>query len=75
MKTPKGKLGFQTGDKVCVRKNNVCFDNYAKKEVKVSNGDIFFIEEVIDEEDNRNLFRSERWREDREGRREDVKKG
>ena len=54
IKTPKGKLDFQTGDKVCVRKNIVCFDAYTEKEVKLCNGDIFFIKEVIDEEDNHN---------------------
>ena len=54
IKTHKGKLVFQTGDKVCVRKNIVCFDDYAKEEVKFCNGDIFFIKDVIDEEDNHN---------------------
>lgn len=54
IKNIKGKLDFQTGDKVCVRKNIVCFDAYTKEEVKFCNGEIFFIKEVIEEEDNHN---------------------
>ena len=54
IKTPKGKLDFQTGDKVCVRKNMVCFDAYTEEDVKFSNGEIFFIKEIIEEKDNRN---------------------
>lgn len=54
IKTPKGKQDFQTGDKVCVRKNIVCFDCYTEEEVKFCNGEIFFIKEIIEEEDNHN---------------------
>lgn len=54
IKNSKGKLDFQTGDKVCVRRNIVCFDAYTEEEVKFCNGEIFFIKEVIEEEDNHN---------------------
>lgn len=54
IKDSKGKLDFQIGDKVCVRKNIVCFDAYTEEEVKFCNGEIFFIKEVVEEEDNRN---------------------
>ena len=54
MKDAKGKLDFQVGDKVCVKKNIVCFDVFAEEEVKLCNGEIFFINEVFEEEDNRN---------------------
>lgn len=53
IKDAKGKLDFQVGDKVCVKKNIVCFDAYTEEEVKFCNGEIFFIRDVIDEEDNR----------------------
>lgn len=53
IKNCKGKYDFQAGDKVCVKKNIVCFDAYTKEDVKFCNGEIFFIKEVIEEEDNR----------------------
>jgi len=54
IKDTKGKLDFRAGDKVCVKKNVVCFDVYTEEEVKLCNGEIFFIREVFEEEDNRN---------------------
>ncbi|XP_068670444.1 DNA helicase B-like isoform X2 [Montipora foliosa] len=54
IKDAKGKLDFQVGDKVCVKKTIVCFDVHSKEDVKFCNGEIFFIREIIDEEDNRN---------------------
>lgn len=54
LKDAKGKLDFQLGDKVCVKKNTVCFDVYTKEEVKFCNGETFFIRDVLGEEDNRN---------------------
>ena len=53
IKNCKGKYVFKAGDKVCVKKNIACFDAYTKEDVKFCNGEIFFIKEVIDEEDNR----------------------
>ena len=55
IKNSKGKLDFQTGDKVCVRRNIVCFDAYTKEDVKFSNGEIFFIKDIIEEEDSHNV--------------------
>ena len=55
LKNSKGKLDFQTGDKVCVRRNIVCFDAYTKEDVKFSNGEIFFIKDIIEEVDNHNV--------------------
>lgn len=42
------------GDKVCIKKNIVCFDVYLKEDVKFCNGEIFFFWEIIEEEDNCN---------------------
>ena len=55
IKNSKGRLDFQTGDKVCVRRNTSCFDAYTKVDVKFSNGEIFFIADIIEEEDNHNV--------------------
>ena len=52
IKDAKGKLDFHVGDKVCIKKNIVCFDAYTEEEVKFCNGEIFFIRDVIDKEDN-----------------------
>ncbi|PFX33712.1 DNA helicase B [Stylophora pistillata] len=54
IKDHRGKLKFEVGDKVCVRRNVVCLDEYDKKTVKICNGEIFFIQEVIQEQDERN---------------------
>lgn len=54
IKDAKGKPDFQVGDKVCVKKNIVCFDVFAEEEVKLCNGEIFFINEVFEVKDNRN---------------------
>lgn len=55
-----GKPNFQVGDKVCVRRNVQCFDAYGKKDVKLCNGEIFFIKGIIEEIDEqkkkKNIF-------------------
>lgn len=53
LKTPRGKDDFRIGDKVCIRKNKECFDAGTETEVKLSNGEIFFIENISVEKDNR----------------------
>ena len=55
IKNSKGRPDFRTGDKVCVRRNISCFDAYSKEDVKFSNGEIFFITDIIEEEDNHNV--------------------
>ncbi|XP_068698172.1 DNA helicase B-like isoform X1 [Montipora foliosa] len=54
LKNDKGKVDFQVGDKVCVKKNVECFDIHGKEEVKLNNGEIFFIRKIIEEKDNHN---------------------
>ena len=50
----RGKLDFQIGDKVCVRRNATCFDEYRKTGVRLNNGEIFLIRDIVEGIDNRN---------------------
>lgn len=54
IKGKHGKLDFRRGDKVCVRRNVPCFDECNKEEVRLCNGEIFFIEDIREEMNNRN---------------------
>lgn len=46
------KPDYRVGDKICIRRNVECFDVYQKKPVKLCSGEIFFITEIIQEQDN-----------------------
>lgn len=46
------KFDFRIGDKVCIRRNSECFDAYEEKPVKLCNGEIFFIADIIEEQDS-----------------------
>lgn len=50
IKNDNGKSDFQIGDKVCLRRNTVCFDENEKKEIKLNNAEIFFIKDIIEEQ-------------------------
>ena len=52
IKDNRGRFDFQIGDKVCLRRNTVCFDEYKKEEVKLCNGEMFFIKDIIEVVDN-----------------------
>lgn len=52
VKDSRGRLDFQIGDKVCLRRNTVCVDEYEKEDVKLCNGEIFFIKDIIADVDN-----------------------
>jgi len=54
VKDERGKPNFQIGDKVCVRRNVECVDEYENVVVKLVNGEIFFIKEIVEWIDNRN---------------------
>lgn len=54
IKDKHGKLDFRSGDKVCVKRNVLCFDEFNDEEVRLCNGEIFFIEDIIEEINNRN---------------------
>ena len=51
IKDSHGKLQFEVGDKVCVRRNMECLDEYQDEVVKLCNGEIFFIRDIIVETD------------------------
>ena len=53
IKDHRGKLKFEIGDKVCVRRNMLCLDQYENEIVKICNGEIFFIRDIIQEQDER----------------------
>lgn len=53
IKDVRGKWDFRLGDKVCIRRNGVCFDELKEEEVRLCNGEIFFIKDIIEEVDNR----------------------
>ena len=40
IKDKRRRFDFQVGDKVCLMRNTVCFDEHEKKEVKLCNGEI-----------------------------------
>ena len=46
------KPDYRVGDKICVKRNRECYDAYTRKTVKLCNGEIFFIKDVIEEQDN-----------------------
>jgi len=54
IKDERGKPNFQIGDKVCVRRNAECLDENENEVVKLVNGEIFFIEGIVEWIDNRN---------------------
>lgn len=54
IKDERGKPNFQIGDKVCVRRNVECFDEYRNTGVRLSNGEIFLIKDIVEGIDNRN---------------------
>lgn len=54
IKDERGKPNFQIGDKVCVRRNAECLDENENELVKLVNGEIFFIEGIVEWIDNRN---------------------
>lgn len=54
IKDERGKPKFQIGDKVCVRRNVECLDEYEDVVVKLVNGEIFFIKGIVEGIDNRN---------------------
>ena len=54
IKDERGKPNFQIGDKVCVRRNTECLDEYEDVVVKLVNGEIFFIKGIVEWRDNRN---------------------
>lgn len=47
------KPDYQTGDKICIRRNVECNDVYGKKPVRLCNGEIFFIHDITEEQDSR----------------------
>lgn len=47
IRNEKGKFDFRIGDKVCLRRNTVCFDENKNEEIKLCNGEIFFIKDII----------------------------
>ena len=49
-----GKVNFEVGDKVCVTRNVACLDEYEDEGVKLCNGEIFFIANIIEEIDEKN---------------------
>ena len=54
IKDERGKPNFQIGDKVCVRCNAECLDEHEDEVVKLVNGEIFFIKDIVEWIDNRN---------------------
>lgn len=54
IKDERGKPSFKIGDKVCVRHNAECLDEYEDEVVKLVNGEIFFIKDIVEWIDNRN---------------------
>ena len=52
IKDGRRKPDYRVGDKVCIRRNSECFDAYQKKSVRLCNGEIFFITDIIEEQDN-----------------------
>ena len=56
IKDERGKPNFQIGDKVCVRRNAECLDENEDVPVvvKLVNGEIFFIKDIVEGIDNRN---------------------
>ena len=55
IRNEKGKFDFRIGDKVCLRRNTVCFDENKNEEIKLCNGEIFFIKDIIQEVSNRSI--------------------
>lgn len=53
IRNEKGKFDFRIGDKVCLRRNTVCFDENKDEEIKLCNGEIFFIKDIIKEVSSR----------------------
>ena len=54
IKNVGGKPNFQKGDKICVRRNAECLDENEDVVVKLVNGEIFFIKDIVEGIDNRN---------------------
>lgn len=47
------KPDYQIGDKICIRRNVECNNEYGKKPVRLCNGEIFFIRDITQEQDSR----------------------
>lgn len=47
------KPDYQSGDKICIRRNVECNDVYGKRPVRLCNGEIFFIHDIPEEQDSR----------------------
>lgn len=47
------KPDYQIGDKICIRRNVECNDEYRKRSVRLCNGEIFFIHDITEEKDSR----------------------
>ena len=52
------KPDYQVGDKICIRRNVECFDVYRKKPVRLCNGEIFFITDITEDQDNKGKKRT-----------------
>ncbi|XP_070568119.1 DNA helicase B-like [Ptychodera flava] len=50
----KKRLDFRKGDKVCMTRNAEVFNMIIKKDVRLCNGEIFFIEDYVDKINERN---------------------